>query len=176
MYTVTTIHCYDKDKIVLFHTKSISGVSDKDFIVRYQRPLRSACHLRTSWPTQPRLRYQASKTPMSSGSPLSSSAYVVFKCAHRVANNLCLERYHSKLLVRTTGHRAGPPGCMRASCRKKASLPTSNPRLHVLQASAILYLCFCCIVEPAYTAKTTYMKSLQEVDIGLKQSPCLGTV
>ena len=52
--------------------------------------------------------------------------------------------------------------------------PASNPRLHVLQTSAILYLCVRYIVEPAnykYTVQTPHVEGLQVVNICLKQGP-----
>ena len=55
---------------------------------------------------------------------------------------------------------------------EEGKAPMSNPRNHVLQTSAILYLCVRYIVESAnsdYMVQTTHVEGLQAVDIRLKQ-------
>ena len=51
--------------------------------------------------------------------------------------------------------------------------PASNPKLHVLQTSAIHYLCVSYIVEPAnseHMAQPTHMEDMKAVDISRKTS------
>ena len=116
-------------------------------------------------------RHQASLRPMLSRSHLSCSVQVVCGCP----------RGRFQLASETLSQRT-PSAVHRASCvapRRHAGhileedkSPASNPRLHILQTSAILYLCVRYIVEPAnseYTAQTPHMEGLLAVDICLKQ-------
>jgi hypothetical protein len=57
--------------------------------------------------------------------------------------------------------------------------PSSDPRFDVLKMRAVLNLNIRHVVEPADsedTTQATHVKSLQPIDVGLEQGPCLGAV
>ena len=73
----------------------------------------------------------------------------------------------------------GDTGLHASNMPKEGKSPSSDSRLDVHKACAVLHLQVCYLIEPADSdnaSQAAHVKRLQTIDIGLEQGPCFSAV